>query len=240
MLPWTVEAHNLPEHARNRIHTDAGARAAGFPAALVAGVTTYGYLCHPVLEAWRTDWLSGGTAEVRFVSPVFDHDLVTCRVDDDTITAVGPDGTVRAATQVTLGDRGPVVVDPPDGWQPDGSALPDVDVRLAGEFSSAYAQRAGDDLPLCPDLGVVHPAVWPALANHVTHAHVVRGSWIHLRSRIHHHGLARDGEVATVRSSVVARRQHKGRDIALLEVRIAVGERTVATIEHEAIVRLPG
>jgi hypothetical protein len=36
-MPWTVVARNLPEHARNPIHTDAGAHAAGLPRALVAG-----------------------------------------------------------------------------------------------------------------------------------------------------------------------------------------------------------
>jgi len=48
---WTVTAQNLAEHARNPIHTDAGAQAAGFPRALVAGVTTYAYLTHPIAAA---------------------------------------------------------------------------------------------------------------------------------------------------------------------------------------------
>ena len=38
---WSVQARNLPEHASNPIHTDEGGRAAGFDAALVAGVTVY-------------------------------------------------------------------------------------------------------------------------------------------------------------------------------------------------------
>ena len=29
LATWTVTARNLPEHARNPIHTDAGAQAAG-------------------------------------------------------------------------------------------------------------------------------------------------------------------------------------------------------------------
>ena len=76
--PWSVTAQNLPEHARNPIHTDDGARAAGFPAALVAGVTTYAYLCHPVVAAWGLDWVRDGAGEVRFRSPVFAGDRVTC------------------------------------------------------------------------------------------------------------------------------------------------------------------
>ena len=91
---WTVLARNLPEHADNRIHTDAGARAAGFPAALVAGVTTYAYLTHPIVAAWGLDWVANGGGEVRFDAPVFDHE------DGDVHPgrrrrAVVVDGTVR-------------------------------------------------------------------------------------------------------------------------------------------------
>lgn len=32
---WSVHAKNLPEHARNPIHTDEGGRAAGFDGALL-------------------------------------------------------------------------------------------------------------------------------------------------------------------------------------------------------------
>ena len=52
LTSWSIIAQNLPEHARNPIHTDAGAQAAGFPRALVAGVTTYAYMTHPVVAAW--------------------------------------------------------------------------------------------------------------------------------------------------------------------------------------------
>ena len=75
---WSVVAQNLPEHARNRIHTDEGARAAGFAGALVAGVTTYAYLTHPVVAAWGLDWVRRGAAEVRFRAPVHAGETVTC------------------------------------------------------------------------------------------------------------------------------------------------------------------
>ena len=52
MEAWSARARNLPEHAGNPIHTDEGGRAAGFDAALVAGVTVYAYLTRPIVEAW--------------------------------------------------------------------------------------------------------------------------------------------------------------------------------------------
>ncbi len=73
---WSAAAVNLAEHADNVIHTDAGARAAGFPSALVAGVTVYAYMTHVPAAAWGLDWLRTGGAHVRFRSPVFDGDPV--------------------------------------------------------------------------------------------------------------------------------------------------------------------
>lgn len=62
---WSVRAVNLPDHADNKIHTDEGARAAGFPAALVAGTTIYAYMTHPPAAGWGTHWLSGGGCELH-------------------------------------------------------------------------------------------------------------------------------------------------------------------------------
>jgi hypothetical protein len=117
--------------------------------------------------------------------------------------------------------------------------VPTVSIRLEGQYSSAYGTRAGDDLAIYGRLGVAHPAVWPALANHVVHRHVAQGAWIHTRSRITHLGLGPDGGLAEVRSVVVERHERKGREEARLDVRISVDGRPTAWLEHEAIVRLP-
>ena len=89
LQPWTVRARNLSEHADNLIHTDAGARAAGFPAALVAGVTTYAYLTHPVVAAWGST--GSPTAVVRFVSTLRSSSTTVAgvRVVDDDAVVVG-------------------------------------------------------------------------------------------------------------------------------------------------------
>jgi hypothetical protein len=239
LAPWSVTARNLPEHAHNRIHTDAGAREAGFPRALVAGVTTYAYLLHPALAAWGVSWVESGAAEVRFRRPVFDGDLVRCgpveRHDDGS-------ATVHALADETDQPRAIVIVlptAPPAEALRAGEPLRPTTVRLAGEFGADYAERAGDDLTLCRDLGVVHPAVWPALANHVTHAQVVRGSWVHMRSIVRHHALAPVGEEAVITANVVRRFESHG-ERAVLDVHVTVAGVVVASLEHESIVALPG
>ena len=238
-MSWSIIARNLPEHAGNAIHTDAGARAAGFERALVAGVTSYAYAVHAVIDRFGPVWAGRGTAEVRFRSPVFDGDTVSFPVEEradgglDVVALVDR----RDAPLVTLtawpDDRGAPLLGRP------GEDPIELSVVLDGEYGSQYAARAGDAEDPCARTGQVHPAVWPALANHVFHRHVVRGPWIHTRSRIRHHAPASEGAVATVRARVVERFSRGGRR-AVAEVVIEVDGLLVATLEHEAIVELDG
>lgn len=235
-VEWQVTARNLPEHARNAIHTDAGAQAAGFPRALVAGVTTYAYLTHPVAAAWGLPWVASGGGEVRFRRPVFDGDAVRC--------AVLLDGSAAEVSAVTDEPEQPRAVfravqaaSPLEPMRA-GEPLPLVQLVLDGEWGSQYGARAGDPFDLYERHGVVHPAVWPALANQVVHQHVARGSWIHMRSIVRHHALARAGATAEVRAAVVRRFDAHG-ERAVLDVHVVVDGTVVASLEHEAIVALP-
>ena len=237
---FEVVALNLPEHARNAIHTDEGARSAGFPAALVAGVTTYAYLTHVPLAAWGVDWLMSGGGELDLRSPVFAGDELRCqpmRGDDGRWVVealVGDDATPRATFALRDAEAVPVVP------LRDGEPLKPIRVQLENEWGADYAARAGDPFSLCHDEGLTHPAVWPALANHMVHRRVARGSWIHFRSRIRHHATAPVGAIADVYANVIERTVRRSGERATLDVAIEVDGRRVASIEHEAIVALPG
>lgn len=233
---WTIIAQNLPEHARNPIHTNAGAQAAGFPRALVAGVTTYAYMTHPVVAAWGIDWLKSGGGEFRFRKPVFDNDVVTCEPTDtsdglriDVITAEPKDARAFLHAVRNAGTAQPLR---------DGEKLQNSSYVLSDTFGSDYGARAGDDFSIYRDNGIVHPAVWPALANDVVYNQVARGSWIHMRSIVRHHALAHEGATAEL-SSVVVRRFESHGERAILDVHILVEGVVVASLEHEAIVALP-
>lgn len=233
---WTVVARNNPEHARNPIHTDAGAQAAGFARALVAGVTTYAYLTHPIVVARGVDWLDHGGADVRFRAPVCQDDvvqLVPTRDGDEIVVDALVDGDARATMRAMM-DSGP----PPD--MRTGEQLRPREIRLEGEYGCDYGLRAGDDLDFFARSGIVHPAVWPALANYVVHRDVARGSWIHTRSIVRHHAIAAPGALATVHAVVVERTDSRSGERAVLDVRIEVDGRPVATLEHHAIVALAG
>ena len=234
---WTVSARNLPEHANNAIHTDAGAIAAGFESALVAGVTTYAYLTHPLVAAWGVDWVTRGGGEVRFRAPVFADHRVDCVVtpgadDGVLIEAVCPSQTANPRVVFdAVRDAGP-----PPALRP-GEPLASRQIRLEGEFGADYGWRAGDDIELYLNDGIAHPAVWPAIANRIMSTDLVRGSWIHTRSIIRHHAPGPAGATLDVHATVVDRFERHGQR-AVIDVLIEHEGRAIASLEHEAIVDL--
>ena len=245
---WSVRAVNLPEHADNPVHTDLGARAAGHERALVAGTTVYAYLTHPPAAAWGRDWLEHGGGEVRFQSPVFDDDLVeiTPRPLTTPTAERTPDTDLGTGVVLEAWSRGERRAtfevwrradDDRDVADARGPELASFDVVMDEAFCS-YAARAGDDLGLDAELGVVHPVLTTVLGNRATIKSVVDGPWIHVRSRIRHLGLVRPGDTVTVASTLADRFDSRAGERAVLDVRLSVDGRPVAAVEHESIVRL--
>lgn len=240
---WSTTAINLPEHADNIIHTDAGARAAGFPGALVAGVTTYAYLTHVPATAWGLDWLERGGATIRFKQPVLDGETVDCRVGDQRVAdeAAGADqvggvtveacvsGDVRAVA--TFGrTREPIE-------RRDGSELEPISFTLDDSWSD-YGIRGGDDCELYSKHAIAHPTSWPRIANAFFHEQVVSGPWIHVRSGIAHHAVAPVGSRIRATACLVERFESRAGTRAILDVRIHADDQLVAVVDHEAIVEL--
>ena len=233
LMPWSTTAINLPDHANNKIHTDEGARAAGFDAALVAGTTIYAYMTHPAVQAWGRDWLSGGGGELRLRRPVFDSDPVDCVISE------GDDGPVVTAT---------VAGDPRSSlelWQHvdapsvrDGDPLKPLDVTLT-DVHLDYGMRCGDDLTLYAEEVIAHPVTWANLANSVFIDNLVAGPWIHVRSKIYHEGVATLGSKIHIESSLLDRFDSRAGERALVDMRFYADDQPVATIEHEAIIVLP-
>jgi len=233
---WTVTAANLPEHADNAIHTDAGARAQGFTSALVAGVTTYAYLTHPLVEAWGVDWLTRGGGEVRFKAPVAADATVECRAtptdDGATVEAVCPaEERNPRVTFDAVRDAGPAPA------MRAGDALPSRRFTLGTDFSADYGERAGDDLTIYREHEIMHPVLWPAIGNRIMSTDLVNGSWIHTRSIIRHHAPAPIGATVDVHATVVERFQ-RGGTRAIIDILVELDGAPLATLEHEAIIHL--
>ena len=230
MQPWSVTAVNLPEHADNPIHTDAGARAAGFSGALVAGVTTYAAMTHLPVTAWGREWISNGGAAVRFRQPILDGDTVDCTVEDNRRVTAAVDGGVRVEADFVVAVRDSIV-------HRSGEALLPIEFVLDATWSD-YGMRAGDDSSVYAEDGIAHPSSWPRIANQFCHEQLVTGSWIHVRSRIAHLGVAPIGAEIRAVANVVERIDSRAGDRAILDVLITADGVDVAAVEHEAIVSL--
>jgi acyl dehydratase len=230
LQPWSVTAVNLPEHADNPIHTDAGARAAGFSGALVAGVTTYAAMTHLPVTAWGREWISNGGAAVRFRQPILDGDTVDCTVEDNRRVTAAVDGGVRVEADFVVAVRDSIV-------HRSGEALLPIEFVLDATWSD-YGMRAGDDSPIYAGDGIAHPSSWPRIANQFCHEQLVTGSWIHVRSRIAHLGVAPIGAEIRAVANVVERIDSRAGERAILDVLITADGRDVAAVEHEAIISL--
>ena len=230
LLAWQTSAINLAEHADNPVHTDAGATAAGFPSALVAGTTVHAYLTHPAAAAWGSGWLDHGWSELRLLAPVFDHDTVDLIPNGDDVIEAQVGGELRATLAVAPSAPTPAertVLD----RHPD--LLFDLDDGLG-----TYGLRAGDDLDIYAEQGRAHPSVWPSIGNSVTKEFYVTGPWVHVRSAITHFGfVAYDAEV-TVSSTLVDRFETRAGERVVLNIDASVNGVAVACIEHESIIRL--
>ena len=229
LLPWSTIARNLSEHADNPVHTDDGARAAGFDAAIVAGTTVHAYLTHPPAVAWGLDWLAAGWSEVRFLAPVFDADQVDCVPVDDSLIEARVGGSVRATLAVSL--------DAPSVGPLTGEVLPTMTIHLA-DGPGTYGIRAGDDLGYYAEQNISHPAVWSSIGNTVTKANCVDGPWVHVRSAITHLARVSADACVTVETRVADRFSTRAGDRVVLDIRASVDEQPVAIIEHESIIRL--
>ncbi len=238
-----MRALNLPEHRNNIIHTDAGAQAAGYPRALVAGVTVYAYLTHLPVMVWGEAWLTAGAAEVRFRNPVFDDDLVECvavadgtgRFDAIIEAWVGDEVKATLALRHQASNQGGAAMAGEVASQPE--ELPPMAITFDGEFGD-YSTRAGDTQTVSTGLGLVHPVAWPVLGNRVTMANLVTGPWIHVRSAVAHLGAARVGTEAVLASAVIRRFESRAGHRAVLDITVASEGQAIARIEHESIIDL--
>lgn len=129
-----------PTGVPNPIHADDGASGAGYKAALVAGVRTYGWVTDAVRDAAGDAWLHDGWADITLRRPLFAGEQV--RIDVVPTGEVGT-WTVQAAVEGEGGLR--VVL---DGSAGTGRA------SWSGEIDAPAVGPALDPPPVRPTYGL--------------------------------------------------------------------------------------
>ena len=252
---YAVAAYNTAKGSENKIHDDAVARRFGFRGGLVPGVDVYAYMTHLPVHAWGRAWLQRGSADCRFLQPVYEGTtaVVSGELADSAMRLqVTVDGEPCATGSAALRDVPTVPPDPgefieatppevrPPADETSLAANRSLGIRplLVGEELAAnYLPDVRETDPLYAREGLVHPGLILRTCNWVLTHNVVPGPWIHVGSSIGNFAAVRVGQTLTARARIVANYEKKGHRFVDLDALVLADGMPVARVAHTAIYR---
>jgi hypothetical protein len=232
---FRVRAHNAATESENKIHDDRVASSLGFRGGLVPGVTVYGYMIPPVLEAFGLRWLESGSMNMRLNAPCYEGETVVSVCNGANISATHEDGTLYASGTVAIDD--------------------DTDLRVASlplhplpEMDQRPVASCETILPGLP-LGTIQapldvedvtaiPERLLRMANDILVRNFRMSPWIHAGSHVRHHRPAGLGQEITVRGVIQECFERKGRKFAVAGLQMLTGPNPIATVRHTFIYQL--
>lgn len=247
----------------NPIHSTAVAAQYGFRAALVGGVTVYGWLTPVILEVLGERWLSDGWADVRFRKPVYPGDALTARCETGSdgstrVAMVNGDGVACIEGEVGLGTaawvagfHAPARRDAEDrpaeiprltlDSAPNGRDLRPMPAPWSLDDARTWAlekQHDGSER-WTGQSALVHPSWIAARMTPLLHHSFDYGPSIHTRSAIQHLAPARAGQAFTVAGHFIRAYEEKGHQYAELDGAL-IGEdgQDLARMRHTTIFRI--
>lgn len=242
----------------NPIHSTAVAHEYGFRAALVGGVTVYGWLTPPLIEALGEGWLDDGWCDVSFKRPVYPGDVMTATVDDNGTFEMVKDTGERCLVGVAGRGRAPWFGDlhlptrrAPEPrpaelpWltlenAPVAQDLRPMPVPLSAEEARAYARNLQRDEHerWTGERPRLHPGWLAARMTPMIHHSYDYKPAIHARSLIQHLAPGYAGQTVTVAGHFLDAYERNGHHYAEVDgvVLAEDGSETVA-IRHTTIFR---
>ncbi|PRZ39730.1 MaoC dehydratase-like protein [Antricoccus suffuscus] len=250
------EAVNTAELSANAIHSDGMAKEYGFKGALVPGSATYSHALTTVMAAFGEQWFTGGSAFLRFPSPIYTGDKVVVEIagtgaGESTLTSsvageVRASGYAAAVSHAKAPKTFPLVEAPPE---PVHISEPDIldnpwlgSAELATDESLLEEYRAKILLPggLAQQLGVVHPGYLASSYTAMMHPNFARkGPSVHVSTLLNSHKPAPVGEPLSLRGRIERLYGRNGHRYWILELAwYDTAEDLVMHAEHTAIYRL--
>jgi acyl dehydratase len=253
--PYRVRAFNTAVASENKIHDDTVARRFGFSGGLVPGVEVYAYMTHIAIERWGRAWLERGSAECRFLSPVYDgknvnvsatanSDALTIKVESEgAICANGTASLHNTVRSEPKFDRAQMPL-PPDMRPPaderslaEGTLLGIRPFPVSAEYAAQYLADVRETDPLYAKENLAHPGIVLRLCNQALVQNAVLGPWIHVGSTVRNHSAARVGDELSLLARVTKNYERKGHRFVDLDVLVSAENRPIAHIQHIAIYR---
>lgn len=253
---YEVQTFNDALHTENRIHSDEVAQQFGFEGALVSGVVVFGHMTYLPMKELGVAWLTDNEAEVRFVRPAYDGDVLTMDMDSTvdgcqvncmneaktslaTLTSrpntCFPSPSAAVGPALEESERLPISwdnlqIDKPAAahfWQPDAKT------------NLALAEQLEDDLPLYRgDDALVHPFWILRQCNAAFAREFVLPAWIHVGSKIQFHQPLKVGDDIETRLIPTRKWKHKGHQFTTLYIAFIADGTVSIEVEHTAIFRI--
>ena len=256
LAAYSVAAYNTAKSSENKIHDDTVARKFGFRGGLVPGVDVYAYMTHLPVERWGRAWLERGTAECRFMKPVYEGStaVVTAESSDtgialqvtsqEELCATGT-AALPAAASAPPELASFASATPPENRPPAdevslavGKVFGTRPLAVSAEFAAEYFQNVRETDTRYASEGLAHPGMILRVCNWTLSHNVALGPWIHVGSAITNFAAARVGDEIAARARVAANYERKGHSFVELDVLVlANGEKPLARVTHTAIYR---
>jgi acyl dehydratase len=247
----------------NPIHSTEVAAEYGFKAALVGGVTVYGWTVPAILGALGEGWLDDGWVDVNFRRPVYPGDEMTATVapsDDGRFTLAMTNG---AGERCLVGEVGRGMAP----WlaelhlrrrraaearpasipyltienAPVGQDLRPMAVPFSREDATAYAlEKQADTSALWTgEQARIHPGWIASKMTPLLHHSFDYAPAIHTRSQIQHLAPAYPGQTLTFAGRFVDAFERKGHHYAVIDgVMLSEDGRELARLRHTTIFRV--
>jgi hypothetical protein len=253
---YQVRTHNTHASSDNRMHSDDVAASYGFKGALVPGVTVFSHMTQPLVAKHGAAWLARGAADVTFLKPAYDGDLLTVQgeraVDGKyALTCVNEAGVELARMTAELRET-PPVIDARAALEPSparekqlvawelmevGVPFPAIEWNPTRADNVAWCDDARDELPLyrTGETPLLHPGFILRQANLVLRNRFTMPAWIHTGSRIKFNSAAHAGDALEVRAVPEEKWRKSGHEFVRLYVCVRRAEQVLAEILHTAI-----
>ncbi len=247
----------------NPIHSSAVAAEYGFKAALVGGVTVYGWTVPALIDLFGEAWLDRGWVDVSFRRPVYPGDEMTATVEGAgdgtaTLAMTNGDGDGCLTGGAGVGDApwlsdltlpGHLAAEPRPAelpWltlenAPVGQDLRPMAVPLSVAQAVEYAlEKQADAHPRwVSERPRVHPGWLAARMTPMVHHSYDYAPAIHTRSQIQHLAPAEAGQTFTVAGYFVEVFERKDNHYAVVDGVILAEDGTeVARVRHTTIFRV--
>jgi hypothetical protein len=253
---YAVRTRNTHATSENRMHSDDVAASYGFKGALVPGVTLFSHMTLPLVAKHGAAWLSRGEADVMFLKPAYDGDLLRvegkCAPDNSYALECRNEEGIELARMTARLRETPPAIDPRSALAPAapvdkqlvswdlievGMPFPALAWNPSATGNLQWCEDARDELSLYRDgaTPLLHPGLILRQANLVLRNRFTLPAWIHTGSRIRFNSAAHAGDALEVHAIPEEKWRKSGHEFVRLYVCVLRGEQVLTEILHTAI-----